>query len=112
VQEKIERLVALAADSPGPMFEGSFRKQAETLEKRHAELERILVGRKAENTRREQRAQTIAVWRAQLADLPALWEEAPLMERNEMLRVAMDSVQVLPTRPRLKEFAVEWIPGV
>jgi len=108
VEQKIERLTALVVESPGPVFAARFRRQAEALERRHAELERILAGRKAEEGFRRQRAEAITELRKRAADLPDVWTGATAAERNQMLRVVIESVRVLPTRPRLKEFIVTW----
>jgi len=108
VEQKIERLTALVVESPGPLFAARFRRQAEALERRHAELERILAGRKAEEGFRRQRAEAITELRKRAADLPDVWTGATAAERNQMLRVVIESVRVLPTRPRLKEFIVTW----
>jgi site-specific DNA recombinase len=108
VERKIELLVEARLDSPGPGFRKAFEKRATKLEAERAALVTEQAARLASNAVHQVRADAAEELRARLADLPAIWNAATAEERGQMLKLFVERVGVLPTRPRLKEVRITW----
>src|SRR5205823_3790216 len=73
VDRKLEALIELSVESPGPGSVQAFRRKAEQLERKRGELiaEQARSSGSAELSR--QRRESFEALRARLADLPAIW---------------------------------------
>jgi DNA invertase Pin-like site-specific DNA recombinase len=104
---QIERIADALVDAP-PTLAASLKKKARALEEQR---QGVLLRMAQDQVRPQLEAQQREALEElrKLADLPHVWDLATAEERNEMLRVAIERVRVLPGRQRLKELAIEWL---
>ncbi|GEM_PF-5437555 len=112
IDRKLETLVRLTLESPGPATDATFRRQAEALEAERAEVAAQAARDEVASRATRARADSLDELRARAADIRAVWTAATVSERNEMLRTAINSVTVLPDRARLKEFMIDWVAAL
>lgn len=107
VEERMERLIELSLAQNGPLATKKFEQKATALEREREELTRQLGDDVASGVMQRRRTNDIEVLRTRLSDLPRIWDAATSAERNEMLRLAIDHVEVTG-QGRFKNLDISW----
>jgi hypothetical protein len=111
IEKQMERLVELSIDQTGPLAAKKFREKAQKLEIERASLEREHAQRVASGITIKRKTTDIEQLRRHVADLPRVWEKATAQERNQMLKIAIDRIDVIGTgRPKNLSFTwADWL---
>ena len=109
VEGKMERLIELSLSYAGPLASRKFEEKARQLESEREELQRQLGDRVVSDLAARRRAHDIDVLRKRLSDLPRVWQVASDEERNQMLRLAIERVEVTG-QGRPKKLKLSWAP--
>lgn len=106
IDKQLDRLVNLAISAPGPATERKFQAKATALEEERADVERRLAQVEVD-AGGAVRSASVEQLREIVADLPRIWGAATTEERNLMLKLAVERVDITTTT-RPKEFAIRW----
>lgn len=107
VEAKMERLIELSLSDAGPLASRKFEEKARELETEREQLQLRLGDRVVSDLAARRRAQDIDVLRKRLSDLPRVWQVATDEERNQMLRLAIERIEVTG-QGRPKKLKISW----
>jgi site-specific DNA recombinase len=107
IERRMEAALEMALDNPAPVAQKAFKKKIAELEERRAELENKRARDVAAEVARERKVADLRELRKRVSDLPAIWEQATASERNEILRLLIERIELIPsTRP--KRIEIRW----
>lgn len=107
VEARMERLIDLSLSDAGPLAARKFEEKARELEKEREELQRRLGDRAVSDLAARRKAHDIDLLRKRLSDVPRVWQAATDEERNQMLRLAIERIEVTG-QGRPKKLKISW----
>lgn len=107
VEARMERLIELSLSDGGPLAARKFEEKARELETEREQLQRRLGERVVSHLAARRRAHDIDLLRKRLSDLPRVWQVATDEERNQMLRLAIERIEVTG-QGRPKKLKISW----
>ncbi|MDQ3986859.1 MAG: recombinase family protein [Actinomycetota bacterium] len=107
LETQMERLIELSLSETGPLAAKKFEQKAQELEREREQLQAQMGERAVAGVAERRRTEDIAALRRRLSDLPRIWGEATGSERNQMLRLAIERVEVTG-EGRPKKLKISW----
>ena len=107
IDARMDRLIELSLSDAGPLATRKFEEKARELEAERAGLQQRLGDRVVSELAARRRAHDIDVLRKRLSDLPRVWQVATDEERNQMLRLAIERIEVTG-QGRPKKLKISW----
>lgn len=107
VEARMERLIELSLSEAGPLAARKFEEKARELEAEREDLQRRLGDRVVSDLAARRRAHDVDVLRKRVSSLPRVWQVATDEERNQMLRLAIERVEVTG-QGRPKKLKISW----
>ena len=107
VEAKMERLIELSLSGTGPLAAKKFEKKAQELEREREQFQAQIGEQAVTGVAQRRRTEDIAALRRRLGDLPRIWDAATESERNQMLRLAIERIEVTG-EGRPKKLKVSW----
>ncbi|MFN2586822.1 MAG: hypothetical protein ABR613_01710 [Actinomycetota bacterium] len=105
VEVQMERLIELSLSQTDPLAAKKFEQKAQ--ERERERLQAQIATTAVEGVAQRRRAGDIAALRRRLSDLPRIWQAATEAERNQMLRLAIERIEVTG-EGRPKKLKISW----